>query len=136
VVDAVEKNYGLTLTRQHVYCYDPKSSQRLAPRWKEIHAATRQAYLREVAEIGVAQKAFRLAMLDRMAHDAMTRDNFSRAAEILEQAAKECGGIYENRRPVVLQLGAEPPSLPPRNDAVIEATPLPQLPDRLGPAGT
>jgi hypothetical protein len=136
VVDAVKTNFGLSITRQHVYCYDPKSSQRMSPHWRELHAATRQAYLREVAEIGIAHKVVRLAMLDRMAHNAMANNYSIEAAAFLEQAAKECGGIYENRRPVVLQLReqqqpplTEPSSLPKGPEAVVASMRLPQLPD-------
>ena len=110
VVDAVKANFNIEITRSHVYAYDPKSAQRMSPRWREIHAATREAYLREVAEIGIAQKTFRLAMLDRMAHSALMENYTIKAAGFLEQAAKECGGIYENRRPVVLQLAGNEPA--------------------------
>ena len=138
VVEAVRKNFGIELTRQHVYAYDPKSSQRLAPRWRQIHAATRQAFLSEVAEVGIAQKTVRLAMLDRMVHESMADNRFTRAAGFLQQAAKEVGGMYENRRPVVLQLSGEhQPPLPQKGpDGVIEATALPQLPDLQRSAGT
>jgi hypothetical protein len=110
VVDAVKTNFGVSITRQHVYCYDPRSSQRMSPRWRELHAAARQAYLREVAEIGIAHRVVRLRMLERMAQRAEDRYHQTDAAAFLEQAAKECGGIYENRRPVVLQLAANPPA--------------------------
>jgi hypothetical protein len=106
VVEAVKTNFGIEITRSHVYAYHPKSSQRMSPRWREIYAVTREAYLREVGEFGITQKTYRLAMLDRMTHNAMANHQFHRAAEYLEQAAKECGGLYENRRPIVLQLPA------------------------------
>lgn len=98
VAEAVKIQFGIEITRQHVYAYDPKASQHMAPRWRELHAATRQAYLRAVAEIGIADKTVRLAMLDRMAHNAMMDNHFTDAASFLELAAKECGGIYESRR--------------------------------------
>jgi hypothetical protein len=122
VVEDVKTHFGIEISRQNVYAYDPKASQRVGPRWKELHAATRQAYLREVAEVGIAQKVVRLAMLDRMAHRAMADNYFIKTAAFLEQAAKECGGLYESRRSAVLplpdpqlaspQLAAPQPSLP------------------------
>lgn len=110
VAEAVKLHFGVEITRQHAYAYDPRSSQRVGPRWRALHAATREAYLREVAETGIAQKTVRLAMLDRMAHHALANHATPRAAGFLEQAAKECGGIYENRRPVVLQVSASQPA--------------------------
>jgi hypothetical protein len=123
VVEAVYVNFEITVSRQQVHRYDPNCAQPPAQRWRELYAATRQAWLREVAEIGIAQKAVRLAMLDRMARRMMANNRIDRTLACLEQAAKECGGMYENRRPVVLQL--------PQNsaDTIIESTPLQQLPE-------
>jgi hypothetical protein len=67
-------------------------------RWRDLYAATRKAFLNEVAEIGVAQKAVRLRMLDKMTHNALANRFPLRAAYFLEQAAKECGGLYDRRR--------------------------------------
>jgi hypothetical protein len=135
VVEAVNINFGITVSRQQVNRYNPDNPQPPSQRWRDLHAATRQAYLREVAEQGVAQKAVRLGMLDRMAHHAMRNHRVTLAAAFLEQAAKECGGIYENRRPIVLQVpvsapAVPQPTLPPQApDLTIESVPLPQLPD-------
>jgi hypothetical protein len=112
VADAVKAHFGVEISRQHVYAYDPKASQRMAPRWRELHAATRQAYLREVAEIGIADKTVRLAILDRMAHHTLANNHTTRTAALLEQAAKECGGIYESRRSIALQLPVPQPAAP------------------------
>jgi hypothetical protein len=67
VAEAVKVNFNVEITRQHVYAYDPNASQHISPRWRELHAATRQALLREQAEIGIAHRAVRLRRLDRLA---------------------------------------------------------------------
>ena len=72
VADSVKANFNIEITRQHVYAYDPKSSQHMAPRWKELHAATRAALLRETSEIGIAHRAVRLLRLDRLASRSAT----------------------------------------------------------------
>src|SRR5581483_7693341 len=79
VAEAVKSTFNVALTRRHVYAYDPKCSQPPAPRWRALHAATRAAFLSELAEIGVANKAFRLRALDRMVHHAM-KHRFSETA--------------------------------------------------------
>jgi hypothetical protein len=112
VAEAVKAHFGVEISRQHVYAYDPKATQRMAPRWRELYAATRQAYLHEVAEIGIANKTVRLAMLDRMAHHALANNYTTRTAAFLEQAAKECGGINESRRSIALQLPIPQPVAP------------------------
>ena len=96
VAAAVKTNFGVELSRQHVYGYDPKCSKPPAPRWCALHAATRAAFLSELAEIGIAHKAFRLRALDRMVHHAMKHRFSGRAQSLLEQAAKECGGVFEH----------------------------------------
>jgi hypothetical protein len=95
VAEAVKTNFDVEIGRQHVYAYDPNASQRMSPRWRELHAATRAAFLRDVAAIGIVHKTVRLRMLDRMAHRAAERGRLTHAAFFLEQAAMECGGLYE-----------------------------------------
>jgi hypothetical protein len=70
-----------------------------------------------VAEIGVAQKAVRLRWLDRMARSAETNHRPALAALFLEQAAKECGGMYESRK----STKAPTPSAPGNPSAVVPA---------------
>jgi hypothetical protein len=96
VVDAVNVHFGVTVSRQQVYRYDPGCYEPPAQRWIDLHAATRAAFLRQAAEIGVAHKAVRLRMLDRLA-TRCERNSVALALASLEQAAKECGGIFERK---------------------------------------
>jgi len=101
VAEDVKTTFGVEITRHHVHLYDPACAQPPAPRWCELHAVTRRAYLADLAEIGIAHRNVRLRRFDRMARDAATSNRFDRAAALLAQAAKECGGMYERRRRVV-----------------------------------
>jgi len=98
VAEAVKSTFGVDVTRHHVHLYDPACAQPPAPRWRELHAATRKAYLAEFAEIGVAHRTVRLQMLDRMARRAEANNSISLTASLLKQAAKECGGAYDRKR--------------------------------------
>jgi hypothetical protein len=126
VAEAVKVHFDVEITRQHVYAYDPNASQNMAPRWRELHAATRQAMLRETAEIGIAHRAVRLRRLDRLA-SRCERNSVALALKCLEIAAKDTGGLYENRKPVVLQPTMPQPAIPepptPHPAAVQTATP-------------
>jgi len=130
VAEAVKANFDIEISRQHVYAYDPDSSQQIAPRWKELHAATRQALLRDAAEIGIAHKMVRLRMLERLAH-RYERHSVALALKCLEMAAKECGGMYENRKPIVA-LPTRPQSAVPEpamsEPAAIQPAPPPAVP--------
>ena len=108
VAEAVKANFDIVVSRQQVYAYDPACLQTPAPRWRELHAATRAAFLRDIAEISIAQKAVRLRTLERMAARAEANKQMERVAAFLEQAAKECGGIYENRKASASPKSAEP----------------------------
>jgi hypothetical protein len=98
VAEAVAANFGIAVSRQQVYRYDPACSQPPAQRWRDLHAATRAKFLSEIAEIGVAHKAVRLRRLERLVNWADDRNAVRLAIRLLEQAAKECGGIYESRK--------------------------------------
>jgi hypothetical protein len=110
VAEAVKANFGVAVSRQRVNRYNPDNPRPPAQRWRDLHAATRQALLRELAEIGVAHRAVRLRILDRLAHRC-ERNSVALALKCLQQAAKECGGMYENRRPTALQVPMPLPSL-------------------------
>jgi hypothetical protein len=122
VAEAVKATFGVEVSRQQVYVYDPGCSQPPALRWRDLHAATRQALLRELGEIGIAHRAVRLRRLDRLA-SRCERNSVALALKCLEMAAKECGGMYENRRPIVLQ-----PAMPqaPTPQPLIVQAPTPQ----------
>jgi hypothetical protein len=91
----VKAQFGIAIDRRQVFAYDPAGSRPPARRWIDLHAATRAKFLRDVAEIGIAQKVVRLRMLDRFANRADEANYTERAAGFLAQAAKECGGFYE-----------------------------------------
>jgi len=97
VAEAVRVNFGVEVSRQQVYAYDPRCSDPPAPRWRELHAATRAAYLSELAEIGVVHKAFRLRALDKMARYAIKHHYPNRAMALLEQAARETRGLFDGK---------------------------------------
>ena len=99
VVEAVKANFGVELKRQHVYAYDPRCSQRPAPRWCELHAATRAAFLADTAAIGIVHKTVRLRMLDRMARRAEATNYIGLACAVLDQAAKESRGLFDDKPP-------------------------------------
>jgi hypothetical protein len=60
----------------------------------------RKAFLDNVSAIGIANKSFRLQTLHKLCMIAMERKNVKQAAELMEQAAKEMGEVFTNRREV------------------------------------
>ncbi len=99
VVEAVRKEFGETITRQSVEGYDPtkKAGAVLAPKWRALFDETRKAFLEDTAAIAISHRAVRLRALQRMAEKAENIGNMVLAAQLHEQAAKECGDAYSNR---------------------------------------
>jgi hypothetical protein len=100
IADAVGETFGVTIPRQQVEDYDPSKRGDVAEKWRVLHHETRSAFVKDVASIGVAHRNYRLRELERLYRKASSgsRPNIVLAKELLEQAAKEMGEAYTNRR--------------------------------------
>ncbi|WP_416060899.1 DUF2280 domain-containing protein [Raoultella ornithinolytica] len=102
VVDAIQKDYGIRVTPQQVESHDPTkvSGKGLAKKWVDMFNTTRDSFLNEISDIPIANKAYRLRVLQRMSTDAEKMKNMGMTAQLLEQAAKEVGDVYTNKQKV------------------------------------
>lgn len=102
VVEAVQKDFGITITRQQVETHDPTkvSGKTLAKKWVDMFNTTRDRFLNEISDIPIANKAYRLRVLQRMSTTAENMKNIGMTAQLLEQAAKEVGEAYSNKQKV------------------------------------
>ncbi|MBY0238476.1 MAG: DUF2280 domain-containing protein [Burkholderiaceae bacterium] len=118
VVAAVKEQFKLDVTRQQVENYDPTkyAGRTLNIKWKTLFEDTRKRFRDQTAEIGIANRAARLRALDRMADKAEAKGNLPLAMQIIEQAAKEVGDVYVNRR-------LDPPKAPGDTGAGIPSAP-------------
>jgi hypothetical protein len=100
VAAAVREEFGLEVTRQKCEAHDPtkRAGRDLAKRWVTLFEDTRKRFREETAEIPIANRAFRLRVLGRMAERAENMKNMALTAQLLEQAAKEVGDVYVNRK--------------------------------------
>ncbi|EIV9610018.1 TPA: DUF2280 domain-containing protein [Klebsiella pneumoniae subsp. pneumoniae] len=104
VVEAVQKDFGIAITRQQVETHDPTkvSGKTLAKKWVDLFNRTRDRFLNEISDIPIANKAYRLRVLQRMSTTAEGMKNLGMTAQLLEQAAKEVGDAYSNKQKVEL----------------------------------
>ncbi len=102
VVEAVQKDFGIVITRQQVETHDPTkvSGKTLAKKWVDLFNRTRDRFLNEISDIPIANKAYRLRVLQRMSTTAENMKNIGMTAQLLEQAAKEVGEAYSNKQKV------------------------------------
>ncbi|HAT6800644.1 TPA: DUF2280 domain-containing protein [Citrobacter freundii] len=100
VVEAIQKDYGIKVTPQQVESHDPTkvSGKGLAKKWVDLFNSTRERFQNEISDIPIANKAYRLRVLDRMMTNAEKMRNMALAASLMEQAAKECGDAYTNKQ--------------------------------------
>ncbi len=112
VADAVKREFGETITRQSVECYDPnkRAGSRLSERWRILFEETRKAFLEDTSKIGISHRSVRLRALDRMAARAEERGNMVLAAQLHKQAAEEMGNAYTNRRELTGKDGKDLPA--------------------------
>nr|WP_259391268.1 putative metallopeptidase [Pectobacterium polaris] len=68
----------------------------------DMFHTTRERFQNEIADIPIANKAYRLRVLDRMATKAESMKNMALTASLMEQAAKEVGDAYSNKQKVEL----------------------------------
>lgn len=108
VANAVKEEFGLEITRMQVSTYDPTKfmGRNLSKKWRDIFEATRKAFLEDQASIPIANQNFRLRALHNLYQNAASRGNAALAAQLLEQAAKESGGSFTNRREMTGRDGA------------------------------
>lgn len=100
VAEAVNKEFGIEISRQTAESHDPTKRQgrNLAKRWVVLFEDTRKRFREETADIPIANRAYRLRALARMAEKVEGIRNYGLALQILEQVAKEVGDVYVNRK--------------------------------------
>ncbi|QJQ21404.1 DUF2280 domain-containing protein [Pseudomonas sp. SK] len=100
VSQAVKQEFDIDVTRQQVEQHDPtkRAGANLAAKWRTLFEDTRKRFREETSEIPIANRAFRLRVLGRMAEKAENMKNMALTAQLLEQAAKEVGDVYVNRQ--------------------------------------
>jgi len=115
VADAVKKEFGVEISRQAVEAHDPSkvAGVNLASSLREHFHKTRETFRRELDAIPVASKAVRLWFIDKLVRKFEERGNLIACAQMLEQAAKEMGGMYVGRG-AIPEAKKEPEVLEPR----------------------
>ena len=79
-------------------------------KWKALFEETRKTFLEDTATIAISHRAVRLRALQRMSEKAEMQGNMVLAASLLEQAAKEVGDSFTNRRELTGKDGKDLPA--------------------------
>lgn len=87
---------GIHVTHQAISRYNPSYDDRLGQKWVRLFTETRDQFHKEMMDEPIAQRAYRLRQLHKQYLKADAAGQIPLAAQILEQAAKEVGGIFTN----------------------------------------
>jgi len=100
VKNGLEQIFGVEVSRQLVESHDPTkvSGKKLAKPLRETFRQVRARFLRDLTDVPIAHRAYRLRELQRLFERDFDRGATAFAAQHLEQAAKEMGEIFTNRR--------------------------------------
>jgi hypothetical protein len=104
VAELVKEEFEVEVTRQLVRTYNPTQNPVAAKRWAAIFEATRKRFLETIADIPIANQAYRLNEIQSLYLGAGRNAGLKK--ELLEHAAKEVGGMFTNRREISGQGGA------------------------------
>jgi len=88
--------FGKEIERQQVEHYDPTRSDETGQRWVELFEETRKTFNEDASRVAIAQKLWRLRQLQKIAADESTEQ--ADRLKAMEQAAKEVGEAYTNKR--------------------------------------
>lgn len=99
VAEAVKETFGIEVSKQQIQNYDPYKMQggNLSHVFKDLFDSTRKAFLEEITQIPIVHKAYRLRGLQKSYDYFVSRKNYVAANQVLEQAAKEEGGVFTNK---------------------------------------
>lgn len=100
VREYIEENYGTQVSAAYVSRHHPanKTSAGMGQELIDLFWETRDQFQRGLDDCGIVYRAYRLRKLDEMCRKAIDTKNFSLAAQLMEQAAKEMGGAFESRK--------------------------------------
>jgi|SRR5690625_807145 len=87
--------YDVDASMPQILYYDPDKSGKLAKKWRHMYYETRRRYMEEVSVIPIANKGYRLNEMQKNYEKAKRSGNLVLAQQILEQASKEVGGLFE-----------------------------------------
>jgi hypothetical protein len=105
IAAAVKEIFGVEISRQAVFGYNPEHNPALPEKWRVIFVQERRRFLEDLDSIAIAHRSYRLQELEAIYRRAWSMNSLVLALQALEQAAKEMGGVFTNRRDLTTNLG-------------------------------
>lgn len=99
VADLVKQEFGIEVDRMQCAAYDPTKAagKNLSAKFKKLFEETRKKFDKGLVDIPIANKHYRMKQYDKLLQKTK---NTVMALRIMEQAAKDSGGVYTNKQEV------------------------------------
>ncbi|ENX63582.1 MULTISPECIES: DUF2280 domain-containing protein [Acinetobacter] len=96
VADLVKQEFGIEVDRMQCAAYDPTKAagKNLSAKFKKLFEDTRKKFDKGLVDIPIANKHYRMKQYDKLLQKTK---NTVMALRIMEQAAKDSGGLYTNK---------------------------------------
>ena len=97
LIEGLKEEFDIDgVSHQQLLVYNPERSGRkkIAKKWVKLHDRTRENFLKEVEDVPIAHKAYRIRELQTIYDKYKRRKNYIAAQAVLEQAAKEMNNAY------------------------------------------
>jgi hypothetical protein len=101
VQKALKLNFGIEISLPGIIHYDV-SNPELVKKWRALFNQAQNKFLKDASKIPISLKTYRLSKLQRLfdaeENESPRMQNKKAMRAILEQAAKESGDVFTNRR--------------------------------------
>jgi len=97
IAKQLQEEFGVTVTLSQLSFYNPENTQgryELSEKWRHLFHQTRDDFIEGIIEIPIVHKRYRLSELQKIYDTLYERGEYMQAVKVLEQAAKEMGGVY------------------------------------------
>lgn len=96
VAELVKQEFGIITDRMQCASYDPTKAagRNLSKKFRDLFEETRKKFDEGLIDIPIANKHYRMKQYDKLLNKAK---NIPMSLRIMEQAAKDSGGLYTNQ---------------------------------------
>lgn len=99
VTELVKQEFGIVTDRMQCASYDPTKAagRNLSKKFRDLFEETRKKFDEGLIDIPIANKHYRMKQYDKLLNKTK---NTVMALKIMEQAAKDSGGLFTNRKEI------------------------------------
>lgn len=99
VAELVKQEFGIITDRMQCASYDPTKAagRNLSKKFRDLFEETRKKFDEGLIDIPIANKHYRMKQYDKLLNKTK---NTVMALKIMEQAAKDSGGLFTNRKEI------------------------------------